>query len=238
MIRHRRPWRLALLGASLLLSGLIIPGSTAAVEPLTVISAGATALERAVRLEPAVRPGAACRRVWVVGDSLTVASSRSLRLGLAGLGVEYVVDGAISRRVNPGGISAVRAIRTASGEADCWVIALGSNDIYVNAARPITRAYASSVIETMTAELSPGARVWWVNINVRDSSTNIVSSGVMNSSLGDRDLADPDFAVIDWYTLSQSNPTWFANDNLHYNSAGYRARADQIVEAIRRNGER
>lgn len=99
-------------------------------------------------------------------------------------------------------------------------------------------AYAGSVIETMIAEVSPGARVWWVNINVRDSSTNIVSSGVMNSSLGDRHLADPDFAVIDWYTVSQSNPTWFANDNVHYTSAGYRARADQIVEAIRRNSER
>lgn len=170
--------------------------------------------------------------MWVVGDSLTAGSAGALRVGLAGLQVEYVVDGVISRRVTPGGVTTARAIRTASGEADCWVIALGSNDIYGNG-RSITPTSATSVIETMLAVVSPGARVWWVNINVRDSAVNIVSSGVFNSSLEDRDRAHTDFSVIDWYTVSHGNPSWFANDGVHFTSAGYRARAEQILAAIR-----
>jgi lysophospholipase L1-like esterase len=195
--------------------------------------------------EQAIRLGSSCERVWVVGDSLTVGSDAALRSGLSRLGVDYVVDGVNGRRVSVNalptsrsGVLAARSIRAASGESDCWVVALGTNDINSGVTTPVR---ARATIAEMLAEIPTPARVWWVNVEFR----SIEGAGVdypaatqtFNAALAQRDASDARFRVIDWYSLAQSHPEWFA-DAVHVTPTGYAARGELIVDSLRRSSER
>jgi lysophospholipase L1-like esterase len=209
----------------------------------TIGRSGAGATEQAVRINRL------CTRVWVVGDSLTVGSAPALRSGLDGLELEAaLVDGANSRRIPAtapiSGVLAARSIRATNGEADCWVIALGTNDIS-NGVTTTSRARA--VVTEMLAELTPKARVWWVNVDFRPVEGAAVdyaaATQTFNAVLNERAASDPRFEVIDWYTLAESHPEWFVAsdgtvDPVHVNYAGYTARAAQVVDVIRRNSGR
>lgn len=203
---------------------------------------GARATDQAVRINRL------CTRVWVIGDSLTVGSAAALRSGLDRLDMEAeLVDGANNRRISAtapiSGVLAARSIRATNGEANCWVIALGTNDIS-NGVTTTTRARAA--VAEMLAEVTPKARVWWVNVDYRslDQSTYYPdATRTFNAVLNERAASDLRFAVIDWYTLAESHPEWFLKpdgtvDAVHVNSAGYTARAAQVVDVIRRNSER
>ncbi len=194
--------------------------------------------------EPAVRINRLCTRVWVIGDSLTVGSAEALRSGLDGLDLEAaLVDGAISRRIPPtatpsaSGVLTARSLRATNGEADCWVIALGTNDI----SGGVTASRARVLVGEMLAEVTPKARVWWVNVDFRSIEGAAVdypaATQTFNAVLNERAASDPRFEVIDWYTLAESHPEWFF-DAVHVNSAGYSARAALVLDVIRRNSER
>ncbi len=232
------PSRIAALASLVVLCAVAVP--LAARAGISSIGpTGARATEQAIRL------GSSCKRVWVVGDSLTVGSDTALRSGLTRLGVDYVVDGVGARRVSVNalpaarsGVLAARSIRATSGEADCWVVALGTNDINSGVTTP-TRAQAT--IAEMLTEIPTPARVWWVNIDFRAIEGAGVDYPAMtqmfNAALAQRDAADARFRVIDWYTLAQSHPEWFA-DAVHVTSAGYSARGELIVNSLRRSNER
>ncbi len=203
---------------------------------------GARATEQAVRINRL------CTRAWVIGDSLTVGSAPTLRSGLDGLELEAaLVDGVINRRIPAtapvSGVLAARAIRATNGEADCWVIALGTNDI----SGGVTASRARALVAEMLAEVTPKARVWWVNVDFRPVEGAAVdyaaATQTFNAVLNERAASDPRFEVIDWYTLAESHPEWFLKsdgtaDPVHVNSAGYTARAAQVVDVIRRNSGR
>ena len=40
----------------------------------------------------------------------------------------------------------------------------------------------------------------------------------------------PNMRIFDWASLAQ--PSWFISDGIHYTSAGYAQRAQQIAEAV------
>ena len=195
----------------------------------TIGGTGARATAQAVRINEL------CSRVWMIGDSLTVGSAAALRTGLGGLGLDaYVVDGFRNRRISAtsnSGVLAARSIRATKGEANCWVIALGTNDITSSAT---TTTLSRAAVSAMLAEVTPQARVWWVNADVRslDQATR-----TFNAVLNERAAADLRFRVIDWYTLAESHPEWFV-DGVHVNTAGYTARAAQTIDAIRRSSGR
>jgi lysophospholipase L1-like esterase len=214
-----------------------------------ISNVGAIGRSGARATEQAVRINRLCTRVWVVGDSLTVGSAAALRSGLDGLELEAAfVDGAINRRIPAtapvSGVLAARSIRAVNGEADCWVIALGTNDIS-NGVTTTSRARA--VVAEMLAEVTPKARVWWVNVDFRSVEGAAVdypaATQTFNAVLDERAASDPRFEVIDWYALAESHPEWFLKadgtaDPVHVNSAGYTARAAQVVDVIRRNSGR
>ncbi len=232
------PRRLVALASLVVLCAVAVPLAARA-DISEIGQTGARATEQAIRL------GSSCKRVWVVGDSLTVGSDAALRSGLTRLGVDFVVDGVGARRVSVNalpasrsGVLTARSIRAASGEADCWVVALGTNDINSGVTTP-TRARAT--IAEMLAEIPTPARVWWVNVDFRSIEGAALDypaiTQMFNAALSQRDAADARFRVIDWYTLAQNHPEWFV-DAVHVNSVGYTARGALIVDALRRSSER
>ena len=192
-----------------------------------------------VRIDPASNH-AGCRRVIVIGDSLMDNARWYLREALDAAGFVHLIDAQHSRRI-PGsvrapysGVIAAQQVRATWGEADCWVIALGSNDLIFGAGDP---GVAAQLIESMLAATTPGARVWWVNLNYhRDPAFAfdfIGATSRFNATLTRRASADPDLAVIDWYSLAEAHLEWFF-DPVHVDAAGSRARAQQVADALPR----
>lgn len=161
-----------------------------------------------------------------------------LQQGLGHEGFDYVIDAQPSRRIPDtvrapySGVTAARLVRATWGEADCWVVALGSNDLIFGGGSP---GVAVSMIESMLAVLTPGSRVWWVNLNYRrDPRYSFDFAGataVFNERLLARAAVTARLTVIDWYTLSERHPAWFF-DPVHVDSVGSRSRSEQVVAAL------
>lgn len=206
------------------------------------LSAQASATELAVRGEQ-IRiaplpsdPG--CNRVAVIGDSLMDNARWHLRSALDRAGLTSVIDAQPSRRIPESvpapysGVTAVRQVRASWGEADCWVIALGSNDLIFGGG---DARVAAALIDSMLAAVSPGSRVWWVNLDYHlDPAISFDFVGAtarFNGSLVQSEQAGK-LTVIDWYSLAEANPGWFF-DPVHVNTgAASEARAKQVVDAI------
>jgi lysophospholipase L1-like esterase len=240
------PRRLVALTSLVVLCAMAAPFAARAVGGVGTVGpigqAGASATDQAVRINRL------CTRVWMIGDSLTVGSAPAIRSGLERLELEAaLVDGVNNRRIPAtapiSGVLAARSIRAEQGEANCWVIALGTNDIS-NGVTTTSRARA--VVAEMLAEVTPDARVWWVNVDFRslDGTTYFPdATRTFNAVLDERAASDLRFEVIDWYTLAEGHPEWFLKpdgtaDAVHVNATGYAARAALVVDVIRRNTER
>jgi hypothetical protein len=153
-------------------------------------------------------------------------------------GFTYVIDAQPSRRIPEtvrapySGVIATRQVRSTWGEADCWVIALGSNDLIFGGGDPST---AASMIDSMLAVVTPDSNVWWVNLDYhRDPRTSfdfVGATAIFNAALETRAALDVNLRVIDWYSLAESHLEWFF-DPVHVDSVGSRARAQQVVDAL------
>lgn len=190
-----------------------------------------------VRLKP-LPPRPSCRRVAVIGDSLMDNARWYLSSSLDRAGYTSVIDAQPSRRIPEtvrapySGVTAVRQVRSTWGDADCWVIALGSNDLIFGGGDPVV---ASSMIDSMLAVVTPGSRIWWVNLDYhRDPQVPfdfVGASSNFNAMLDARAAVDVELTVIDWYSLAESHPEWFF-DPVHVDAIGSRARAEQVVNAL------
>lgn len=188
---------------------------------------------------PVPQPPSTCDRVVVIGDSLMDNSEPWLRAELAAAGFTWFVDARPSRRipaaVGNNGVAAARAARGSWGEADCWVVALGSNDIVFGGGETI--AAATALIDEMLAAITPGASAWWVNVDYhRDWRTGrdmVAATGRFNEALDRRSTTDPKLTVIDWYSLAEANLHWFF-DPVHVDRTGSIARAEFTVAALPR----
>jgi hypothetical protein len=195
------------------------------------------AMFRATDTDP---PPAGCRRVVVIGDSLMDNARPWLVDGLDDAGFDAFVDAQPSRRIPDtvrapfSGVKAARAVRSSFGEAECWVVALGSNDLVFGAD---VAATAAALVDEMLAAVTPGARVWWVNVNYhRDPDIAFgfpAATAVFNSAVAARAERDPLVTLIDWYALSEANLPWFF-DPVHVDRPGSIARARQTVAALPR----
>ncbi len=185
-------------------------------------------------------PPGPCRRVVVIGDSLMDNSRPWLVSGLREAGFEAVMDAQPSRRIPSSvrapysGVRAAAEVRATFGEADCWVVALGSNDLPYGG---LDRATIESWFDEMLAAVTPDARVWWVNVDYhRDSRwafNFVTATAVFNEALAQRAAADPRLELIDWYALAEANLQWFF-DPVHVDRTGSIARASQTVAALPR----
>lgn len=177
----------------------------------------------------------------VIGDSLMDNSEPWLIAELESAGFTAFVDAQPSRRipatVRPpySGVTAALAARAAFGDAECWVIALGSNDLIHGAGESV--AESARLIDEMLAAVTPGALVWWVNVDYHhDPRTGygmVAATGRFNAALDARDAALANLTVLDWYSLAEANRHWFF-DPVHVDRAGSIARAKWTVAALPR----
>ena len=180
----------------------------------------------------------ACRRVAVIGDSLMDNARWYLSTALGQAGYSNVIDAQPSRRIPESvrapysGVIAARQVRSTWGEADCWVIALGSNDLIFGGGDSTT---AASLIDSMLASVTPGSSIWWVNLDYhRDPQLSfdfVGATSTFNATLEARAAVDVNLTVIDWYSLAESHPEWFF-DPVHVDTTGSRARAQQVADAL------
>lgn len=223
----------AVLGAGLLAFAVSASGTS----PISGADAGVPAerLGDAQRIDGLAT--ARCERVAVIGDSLTDNARPFLIARLQGAGYTQHVDAQPSREIGLrrpapySGVLAVRDVRATWGDADCWVIALGSNDLLWGGGE---RSTAAALIDGLLAELTPGARVWWMNVDFhRDPRYAIdypARTLVFNAAVADAAAAGR-VELIDWYALAEANLHWFF-DPVHVNRAGSIARADLTVAAL------
>ncbi len=193
-----------------------------------------------VRIRPLPSPPS-CRRVAVIGDSLTDNARWYLGTALGRAGFSNIIDAQPSRRIPEtvrapySGVLAARHVRSTWGDADCWVIALGSNDLIFGGGDPTV---AGSLIDSMLAVVTPGSSVWWVNLDYhRDPQVSfdfVGATATFNAVLDARAVLDVNLTVIDWYSLAESHGEWFF-DPVHVDTIGSRARAEQMVDALVRS---
>jgi lysophospholipase L1-like esterase len=222
-------WLAAALVAGGVAGGVVAGVVESTSGPTTVVSPATGPYETAERLGP---PG--CRQVVIIGDSLTIGAEPHHRAEMTAAGQEGVVDGRVSRRVGVtsdptlSGILTAQRLREDWNDADCWVIGLGNNDIYVNATDV---ARSAAIIDQQVAAIPERARIWWINISDTRTPTSVARAAAFNQALADRASRDPGFEVVDWASLLAANPGW-STDGVHVVTTGYRARAALVADAL------
>lgn len=219
-------------------TGSMLDAFDAALELDTRASAAAAAVRgQQIRLKP-LPPAPRCQRVAVIGDSLMDNARWHLDRSLDQAGYTNVIDAQPSRRIPEtvrapySGVTAARQVRSTWGEADCWVVALGSNDLIFDGGDPVV---AASMIDSMLAVVTPNSRVWWVNVDYhrdpRFAFDFVGASLQFNAVLDARAAVNAKLTVIDWYSLAEQHLEWFF-DPVHVNDTGSRARVQQVLEAL------
>jgi peptidoglycan/LPS O-acetylase OafA/YrhL/lysophospholipase L1-like esterase len=115
------------------------------------------------------------------------------------------------------------------GFKGCWVIALGTNDA-ADVAIGSAVGPAQRIREIMS--VAHGSPVLWVNVvsTLNSGPYAEASMQVWNAALNQACAKYPNMRVFNWASLVQ--PSWFISDGIHYTSAGYAQRSQQIADAL------
>jgi lysophospholipase L1-like esterase len=198
-------------------------GSVAALELLR----GSTASARAKATTPATR-------IALIGDSLTIGTmpyqaTAFSDVGWAGSAIDAYGSRGVRTKVKSDlhtGLTAVDAIRTAAGDCDVWVVALGTNDagIFAKSKHP-------DLIRQMMDRIGGGHYVIWVNIYLPATPPR---QQQWNAALETVAAEMPnEMFVYDWASLAAQNERWLADDQVHCSGKGYMHRSTAIAEATR-----
>ena len=207
----------------MLTTGLVAAfGSVAALELLGTGPAGAAKIS------------ASATRVSVIGDSLTVGTmpyqaDAFTEFGWGHTAIDAHNSRGIQTKLNGDphtGLTAVDAIRAKAGDSERWVIALGSNDAGI-----FPKPKHAELINSMMDHIGTAHYVMWVNIFL---PLNEPRQRYWNTSLASVAKERPDeMYVFDWASVAAENPTWLAEDQIHYTGEGYWQRSALIAEATR-----
>jgi lysophospholipase L1-like esterase len=185
-----------------------------------------------------------CRAVVHIGDSTSegMISPSYLPNPAQRLTAQYQDVGVQQVRTNvvgansvvetlPGDVNGYDAARNmvAQGYRGCWVIALGTNDTADVAIGSGTGRMAR-VQEMMAA--AHGQPVVWVDLisTLSGGPYSEPNMQLWNATLRQACARYPNMRIFDWASLAQ--PGWFINDGIHYTSAGYAIRGQQIAEGL------
>jgi peptidoglycan/LPS O-acetylase OafA/YrhL/lysophospholipase L1-like esterase len=187
-----------------------------------------------------------CRSVAHIGDSTSegMISSAYLPNAAQRLTAQYQDVGVRTVRTDisgarsvvetlPGQVNGYNAARTivSGGYRGCWVIALGTNDTAdVAIGSPVGRM---ARIQQMMS-IAHGQPVMWVDV-VSTLTSGPYSEANMqewNATLRQACSRYPNLRIFDWASVVK--PSWFISDGIHYTSAGYAIRGQQIAQALAR----
>lgn len=168
--------------------------------------------------EPAAQRAGAMSlpRVFIVGDSLTVASKNQLRAKLRGRVLSLGIDARVGRHTREG-ISRLRG--AAAKRAGLWVVALGTNDA---ASASQTRKNVATVMRLA----GPTRQVIWINV-VRPGPYHRVNRAFRNL-----DTAHHTLTVVDWAAIVRGRSGLLAGDRVHLTARGNRVRTLVTCNAI------
>ena len=115
------------------------------------------------------------------------------------------------------------------GFKGCWVIALGTNDA-ADVAIGSSVDPSQRIQEIMS--VAHGSPVLWVNVVSTLNSGPYAESSMQtwNAALSKACAKYRNMRVFNWASLVQ--PSWFISDGIHYTSAGYAQRSEQIAAAL------
>ncbi len=176
----------------------------------------------------------------IVGDSLTGGNATYIENYLRNNGLPNVrVEGLSGRKIAASfrssgyvdsGIARIRSLQDRGIRPMLWVIELGTNDLYSvkRCGCPDPVAFAGALIDRLRAQLGPETPTAWVTVMNR---ADYGATNTFNEALRRRAAVDPYFRLIDWATLSMSQPGWFIDD-VHQNITGLRAFSEMYVRDI------
>jgi peptidoglycan/LPS O-acetylase OafA/YrhL len=126
------------------------------------------------------------------------------------------------------GADAARAM-VREGFRGCWVLALGTDDTADVSAGSLV-SLPTRIARMMSA--TRGEPVMWVNVKSLQSSGPYAESSMQrwNSALVRACARYPNMRIFDWAAAVRRK--WFISDGIHYTSAGYKARAELIADAL------
>ncbi len=208
--------------------------------PPTTLATGAAI----VAALPTPPPRTSCTSVVHIGDSTSDGlfssdylpnKAQQIPAQYADVGVKTTIDkvvGATSVVESlPGTPNAAKMASSVlkTGYHGCWVIALGTNDTAdVAVGSEVSR---SARIKQMMA-LIGRQPVMWVEVKSLLSSGPYAESNMelWNQALQQALPSYPNMRLYNWPAVVQSS--WFINDKIHYTSAGYAHRGQDIAEAL------
>jgi peptidoglycan/LPS O-acetylase OafA/YrhL len=185
----------------------------------------------------------ACQKVVHVGDSTSIGLiSRALLPNVnEQIAARYRAVGVQSVKLEIGGARAMveqykdepNAMQIvwrtrATGYRGCWVLALGTNDpanVGGNAAQLGER------IDKMMTMIGDSPVLWTTTKTLKDKGpySNINMQG-WNAAVVAACARHPNMRVYDW--ASEVEDDWFLPDGIHFNSGGYRERAQRFARAL------
>jgi peptidoglycan/LPS O-acetylase OafA/YrhL/lysophospholipase L1-like esterase len=191
-------------------------------------------------------PHTSCQAVAHIGDSTSEGMvspdylpdpSQRLVAQYQDVGVHKVVTNIVGANsvveTLPGDTNGYNAARglVAGGFRGCWVIALGTNDT-ADVAIGSNVGRMARIQEMMSA--AQGEPVLWVDvISVLNSGPYSESNmQAWNAALRQACARYPNMRIFDWASVAQPEPSWFISDGIHYTSAGYAVRGQQIAYAL------
>jgi lysophospholipase L1-like esterase len=189
-------------------------------------------------------PQTSCRAVAHIGDSTSEGMvspdylpdpTQRLVAQYQDTGVQQVITNIVGANsvveTLPGDVNGYNAARgiAAGGFSGCWVIALGTNDT-ADVAIGSNVGMMARIQEMMSA--AHGEPVMWVDVISLLNSGPYAEANMQawNATLRQACAQYPNMRIFDWAALAQ--PGWFISDGIHYTSAGYAIRGQQIAYAL------
>lgn len=176
-------------------------------------------------------PAAQCQRLGILGDSLMLGSKTTLVKSLATLGItEFRFDAQVARRIPSSvrapysGVKALQAMRAAGYQMDCYLVGLGTNDVWNTTT---ATKYQTWIRELMT-EIGDHP-VLWVNV-----ARPRVQQGtdLFNSTLAGMVGEFPKLQVADWASIMPDHPDWFISDKVHLRTPGRVFRGEWMAQQV------
>jgi hypothetical protein len=166
------------------------------------------------------------RRVLIIGDSLTRESRVDMTRLLRKSGWNPTVRCFGGKRLD-WAISQVKAQRKWRGLPQTVIIAMGTNDV-----RWISGSVTKKRIYSLVDSLGPNRDILWVNAYGRNGDRfSKVKQVWLNKTLETVAKQRPNMAVMRWDQIASQAGIGFSSP-IHYNKAGFRFRAEQVVAEL------